>query len=357
VARGRVTFEEVSFEAPPGSRVAVVGPTGAGKSTLLSLLPRLYDPTSGRVLLDGADLRHLKLDDLRAQISVVHQEPLLFSASLMDNIRYGRLEATDEEVREAARAANAHDFIYALPQGYGTVIGERGARLSGGERQRIAVARAFLKDAPILILDEPTSAIDSRTEAVILAALERLMEGRTTFMVAHRLSTVTAADLILVMHHGQVVESGTHEDLLRQGGLYAELHEVQTGSRRARAAATVSADGLSALTDAVVAQHDTGDELAGPALAELAHAMAADGQDPAWRLVAAARPLLEGGSAEALHALAADLDDPASRSAKRLLRDLGLRQGDVAAVPAPAADTAAPVTPASKPPPAAERAA
>lgn len=342
VTRGRVTFDrvsfayagrhgtlkEVSFDAPPGSRVAVVGPTGAGKSTLLSLLPRLYDPSSGWVLLDGRDVRNLRLDELRAQISVVHQEPLLFSASLMDNIRYGRLQATDEEVRDAARAANAHDFIEALPKGYGTLIGERGSRLSGGERQRIAVARAFLKDAPILVLDEPTSAIDSRTEAVILTALERLMDGRTTFMVAHRLSTVTAADLILVMHQGAVVEQGTHEQLLRRGGLYAELHEVQTGARRARAAASVSPDGLSALTDAVVGHHVAGTALAGPALAELAHAMASDGQDPAWRLVAAARPLLDGGSADALHALAADPDDPASRSALRLLRDLGLHRPD-----------------------------
>jgi ATP-binding cassette subfamily B protein len=320
----RGTLRDVSFDAPPGSRVAIVGPTGAGKSTLLNLLPRFYDPQAGRVVLDGHDVRDLRLDDLRAQISVVHQEPLLFSASLRDNIRYGRLEATDAEVEDAARAANAHDFISRLPHGYDTQLGERGARMSGGERQRVAVARAFLKDAPILILDEPTSAIDSRTEAVILTALEALMEGRTTFMVAHRLSTVTAADLILVVNEGQVVEQGTHAELLALGGLYAELHGMQTGARREAAAAAVSSGGLSELTRAVVEHHTTGTGLAGPALVELAHAMAAEGQDPVWRLLDAARPLLETGATERLRALAARPDDPAARSAMRLLRDLGL---------------------------------
>jgi ABC-type multidrug transport system fused ATPase/permease subunit len=319
----RGTLRDVSFDAPAGSRVAVVGPTGAGKSTLLSLLPRFYDAARGRVLLDGHDVRDLTLDSLRAQISVVHQEPLLFSGSIRDNIRYGRLEATDAEVEEAARSANAHDFITALPKGYDTLLGERGARLSGGERQRVAVARAFLKDAPILILDEPTSAIDSRTEAVILTALGRLMEGRTTFMVAHRLSTVTGADLILVVNEGRVVEQGTHEDLLALGGLYAELHEAQTGAGRGRAAAAVSADGLSELTTAVVEHHEAGTEVAGPALAQLAQAMAADGADPAWRLLAAARGLLDAGSAKQLRALAQDPDE-AGALARRLLADLRL---------------------------------
>ena len=326
----RGTLRDVSFDAPPGSRVAIVGPTGAGKSTLLNLLPRFYDPHGGRVLLDGHDVRDVALEDLRAQISVVHQEPLLFSASLRDNIRYGRLEASDAEVEEAARAANAHDFISRLPRGYDTELGERGARLSGGERQRVAVARAFLKDAPILILDEPTSAIDSRTEAVILTALESLMEGRTTFMVAHRLSTVTAADLILVVNDGQVVEQGTHAELLALGGLYAELHGMQNGAGRERAAAAVSSDSLSELTRAVVEHRSTGSGLAGPALAALAHAMAADGQDPVWRLLDAARPLLETGATERLDELAAQLDDPAARSAMRVLRDLGLRAGPTA---------------------------
>jgi ABC-type multidrug transport system fused ATPase/permease subunit len=329
----RGTLSNVSFEASAGSRVAIVGPTGAGKSTLLNLVPRFLDPGDGRVLLDGLDLRDLTLRSVRAHISVVHQEPLLFSTSLLENIRYGRFEATDEEVQDAARAANAHDFIAALPKGYDTQVGERGGRLSGGERQRIAVARAFLKDARILILDEPTSAIDSKTEGVILDALERLMEGRTTFMVAHRLSTIVNSDLILVVNDGQVVEHGTHEELLALGGLYAELHAAQSGLRRGRAAAKVSSDGLSELTSAIVEARGGGTDLEGPALAELAHAMAADGQDPAWRLVAAARPLLEGGSPEQLRALAASTEDPAAKSARRLLRDLGLERGP-ALVPA-----------------------
>jgi ATP-binding cassette subfamily B protein len=316
----RGTLREVSFHAPAGSRVAVVGPTGAGKSTLLSLLPRFYDPARGRVLLDDRDLRDLRLGDLRAQISVVHQEPLLFSASIEDNIRYGRLEATDEEVRDAARAANADDFIGALPQGYDTLLGERGARLSGGERQRVSVARAFLKDAPILILDEPTSAIDSRTEAVILEALERLMVGRTTFMVAHRLSTVADADLILVVNEGRVVEQGSHGDLLADGGLYAELHDAQHGGGRARAAAAVSSDGLSELTAAVAGG---GGRLAGPALAEMAGALAQEGEGTAWRLLAAARPLLEHGAPDALHVLARTSGQEGAL-ARALLTDLGL---------------------------------
>ena len=325
----RGTLKDVSFHAPAGSRVAIVGPTGAGKSTLLNLLPRFYDPADGRVMLDGIDIRGVTLDSLRAQVSVVHQEPLLFSSSLRDNIRYGRLEASDAEVEEAARCANAHEFIMALPKGYDTLIGERGSRLSGGERQRIAVARAFLKDAAILILDEPTSAIDSRTEAVILTALTRLMEGRTTFMVAHRLSTVTESDLILVVNDGQVVEQGTHEALLELDGLYAELHGAQSGARRARATAGVSSDGLSDLTSAIVEHHVAGTDISGPALASLAQAMASDGSDVAWRLVAAAQPLLERGAPERLRALAADGDDDeASELARRLLADLGI-DGDV----------------------------
>jgi len=229
--RGRSgTLKRVSFEVPAGSCVAIVGPTGAGKSTLLSLLTRFYDPHGGRVLLDGHDVRDLKLDDLRAQVSVVLQEPLLFSGTIRDNIRYGRLEASDEEVEAAARAANAHDFIGALPKGYDTRLGERGSLLSGGERQRLAVARAFLKNAPVLILDEPTSSIDSKTEAVILEALARLIEGRTTFMVAHRLSTVRDADQIVVVDGGEIVEQGTHAELLARDGLYAELVATQQGA-------------------------------------------------------------------------------------------------------------------------------
>jgi ABC-type multidrug transport system fused ATPase/permease subunit len=232
---GRVgTLSDVSFEAAPGQAIAIVGPTGAGKSTLVSLLPRFYEAQEGRVLLDGIDIRTLTLRSLREQISIVLQEPLLFSATIADNIRYGRLDASMDDVVAAARAANAHDFITALPQQYDTMIGERGAQVSGGERQRIAVARAFLKDAPILILDEPTSSIDSKTEAVILDALERLMRGRTTFLVAHRLSTLRSVTSILVLNHGRIVEHGSHDELLRRDGLYRQLHDMQTGKIRRR---------------------------------------------------------------------------------------------------------------------------
>src|SRR5262245_10222373 len=232
---GRVrTLSNISFEAAPGQTVAVVGPTGAGKSTLVSLLPRFYDAQAGRILLDGVDIKTLTLRSLRDQISIVLQEPLLFSATIADNIRYGRLDATMDDLVEATKAANAHEFVMALPQQYDTLLGERGAQLSGGERQRIAVARAFLKNAPILILDEPTSSIDSKTEAVILDALERLMIGRTTFLVAHRLSTLRNVDIILVLNHGQVIERGTHDELLELDGLYRQLHEVQTGRKKRR---------------------------------------------------------------------------------------------------------------------------
>ena len=230
------TLSDISFDAGPGERVAIVGHTGAGKSTLMSLLVRFYDPSSGRIEIDGVDLRDLKLHSLRDQISVVLQDPLLFSGTIGENIRYGRLGATQEEIEAAARAANAHDFIAALPRGYETELGEGGSHISGGERQRISVARAFLKDAPILILDEPTSSIDSRTESVILDALDELMEGRTSFIVAHRLSTVRHADQILVLSGGRIVERGTHEELLRTGAVYQQLHEAQTRERKRRRA-------------------------------------------------------------------------------------------------------------------------
>ena len=246
--RGRKgTLKDVSFTVEPGQCVAIVGPTGAGKSTLMSLLTRFYDPAGGRVLLDGHDVRDVKLESLRAHISVVLQEPLLFGSTIRENVRYGRLEASDDEVEAAARAANAHDFISRLPKGYDTKLGERGALLSGGERQRISVARAFLKDAPILILDEPTSSIDSKTEAVILEALSRLIEGRTTFVVAHRLSTIRDADLILAVEDGRVVEQGTHAELLARGGLYAELHEAQQGAPLPQAPVTLEPEALAEL--------------------------------------------------------------------------------------------------------------
>ena len=240
--RGREpALRNVSFTVAAGEVVGIVGPTGAGKSTLVSLLPRFLDPSEGTVLLDGHDLRTLTVASVRTQVSLVQQEPLLFPRSIAENIRYGRLDATDDEVIAAARAANAHDFISELPQGYETKLGERGAKISGGERQRIAMARAFLKDAPVLILDEPTSSIDSRTEAVILDALELLMEGRTTLIVAHRLSTLRRADRVIVINGGRVVEQGTHDVLVAQGGLYSQLHELQGGAPVAPVAPTALA--------------------------------------------------------------------------------------------------------------------
>jgi ABC-type multidrug transport system fused ATPase/permease subunit len=230
--KGRTgTLQEITIDAKAGQRIAIVGPTGAGKTTLISLLSRFYDVDAGRVLLDGIDVRGLKLASLRRQISVVMQEPLLFSGTIGDNIRYGRLDASLDDVIDVAKAANAHEFVTALPAGYDTLLGERGAKLSGGERQRLCIARAFLEDGPILVLDEPTSSIDVRTEAVILDALERLMVGRTTLLIAHRLSTVRNADLIAVLDHGRVVEQGSHEELLHAGGLYSQLYVTQTEER------------------------------------------------------------------------------------------------------------------------------
>jgi ATP-binding cassette subfamily B protein len=220
-------LEHISFEVTAGQLTALVGPSGAGKTTLTYLIPRLYDPLEGRILLDGHDLRDLQLDSLMAQIGMVTQETHLFHDTIRTNLLYAKLDATQSEIEIAARTANIHDFVMGLPDGYDTIVGERGYRLSGGEKQRIALARVILKDPRILVLDEATSHLDSESEALIQEALKRVMAGRTSIVIAHRLSTILAADQILVMDRGRIVERGTHASLLEQGGLYAHLYETQ----------------------------------------------------------------------------------------------------------------------------------
>ncbi|HEV8637742.1 MAG TPA: ABC transporter ATP-binding protein [Chloroflexota bacterium] len=226
-AGGRWALRDVSFAVEPGQLAALVGPSGAGKTTTTYLLPRLYDPTEGRILIDGVDLRDLKLEALSANIGMVTQETYLFHDTIRANLLYARPNATQAEIEEACRVANIHDFVAGLPEGYETIVGERGYRLSGGEKQRVAIARVVLKDPRILVLDEATSHLDSQSEALIQAALERVMSGRTSLVIAHRLSTVLKADVILVLDRGELVERGTHRELLARGGLYADLFETQ----------------------------------------------------------------------------------------------------------------------------------
>ena len=242
---GRVRFDHVSFsydgekkalddfslDVPAGRVVAIVGPSGAGKTTIANLLPRFYDATEGAITVDGIDVRDVTFQSLREQIGVVPQETMLFNATIKDNILYGRLDGTDEEVYAAAKAANALEFIERLPEGMDTLVGERGSSLSGGQRQRIAIARAILKNPKILILDEATSALDTESEKLVQEALERLMQGRTAFVIAHRLSTIKNADQIVVLREGKLVESGTHDELVAAGGLYQHLYSVQFASK------------------------------------------------------------------------------------------------------------------------------
>jgi subfamily B ATP-binding cassette protein MsbA len=234
---GEPVISAFNFTAAPGQMVALVGHSGAGKSTLVNLIMRFYDVQSGAILIDGTDLRDVTQASLREQIGIVPQESLLFSGTILENIRYGRLEATDEEVMAAAKAAHVAEFVERMPEGYATLVGERGASLSGGQRQRVSIARAILKDPRILILDEATSALDTESEQLVQEALDALLKNRTSFVIAHRLSTIFKADVILVMDHGRLAEWGGHEELLARGGIYAGLYHTQFKEAEERARA------------------------------------------------------------------------------------------------------------------------
>jgi ABC-type multidrug transport system fused ATPase/permease subunit len=255
--KGDIVFEDVSFSYNPeslilnkvnirilcGQRVGICGPTGGGKTTIASLIARFYDPTSGRVLIDGADIKEFRLDNLRGQIGFVLQDTVLFYGSVRENIAYGRPEATIEEIIDAAKLSNAHEFISRMPDGYETLVGERGVTLSGGQRQRIGIARAVVRNSPILILDEPTASLDTESEKIVMEALEKLMEGRTVVTIAHRLSTIQDADKIIVLHNGLVVEEGTHEELTAKGEIYADLCKVRDWSSHPQHKTTSSIQG------------------------------------------------------------------------------------------------------------------
>jgi len=225
--RGETVLRDLSLKIEPGQLAALVGPTGAGKTTIVSLLPRFYDLTSGEIRIDGTDIRRFKIKSLREQISFVLQETLLFRATVWQNIAYGKPEASRKEIIRAAKLANADEFIERMPEGYDTMIGERGMTLSGGQRQRITIARAIIRNSPILILDEPSAGLDAESEKLVFDALGNLMEGKTSIVIAHRLATVIRADVIFVIDDGKVVDQGTHKELLARGGLYSRLYELQ----------------------------------------------------------------------------------------------------------------------------------
>ena len=220
-------LREVDLEAKPGQVIALLGAPGSGKTSVVNLIPRFYDVTGGRITIDGADIRNVSLESLRRNIGIVQQDVFLFTTSIRENISYGNVDATQEMIEKAAGIAQMHEFIQTLPEGYDTHVGERGATLSGGQRQRMSIARAVLLDPPILILDDSTSSVDARTESQIRMAMETVMEGRTTFVIAHRLSTVHRADIIIVMNDGQIAEQGTHQELLEHNGLYKEIYDLQ----------------------------------------------------------------------------------------------------------------------------------